>query len=281
MSIKPFPFVTDGVHGQPPINFYPTTDSEAGILLQPSPGLGSFASLTNCTEVRGLYAWRDYLFAVTRRGSKSPVWRINTTGAAAEIGEINTSYAGPMTFAENPTQLCINDGVTNWVYTPTGGAVVKVSDSDFPGSGGVSYQDGYGLNFTPETTSWFFSAINNFTAYDALDFYTQRARNDIIRAIKSHRQQVWLLGDKAMEVWYNAGGAGTTSSFFISTQYKSGATSNGISDKSTTFPCNTRAYFMILSHQPQTSVPACLLSKLVHREIHKQHKCLGQHRRQG
>lgn len=204
--MKQFPFITDGIHGDVPINFYPAADSEVGVLLQPSPGLDSFCSLTNCTELRGIYSWDNYLYAVARRGSSSPVFKINTGGSAAEIGEINTSFTGKVQFADNPTQLAICDGVTTWVYTPSSGAIIPIADADFPGSGGLAYQDSYGLFFEPDTTKWFFSGVYDFTSFDALDFYTQRARNDKIRAIASHRKQVWLLGDKAFEVWYNAGG---------------------------------------------------------------------------
>src|SRR5574343_1076241 len=145
-----FPFITDGIHGDVPINFYPVPDSERGILLEPSPGLDLFSALTSCTEIRGLYTWGDYLYAVARRASKSPVYRINSLGVAAEIGEIDTSFTGQVTFATNPTQLCIADGVSGWVYTPSTGAVAEITDADFTtyaGAGGVTYQDRYGLWF--------------------------------------------------------------------------------------------------------------------------------------
>src|SRR5512139_1292599 len=157
-----FPIITDGIHGDVPINFYPTPDSERGAILEPSPRVNTFSTLASCTEVRGLYAWGDYLYAVTRRGSYSPVWRINSGGTATEIGEIDTSSNGRVYFADNPTQLAICDGVTEWVYTPATGAVVLILNENFPGAAGLTYQDGYGISFDPNTTIWRFSDINDF-----------------------------------------------------------------------------------------------------------------------
>lgn len=233
MTVIQFPFVTDSTIGDVPKNFYPVSDSERGIVLEPSPGLDLFSTLTGCTEVRGLYAWGSYMYAVTRRGSKSPVFRINSIGAATEIGEIDTSYTGPVSFATNPTQLCIADGVSGWVYKPATGAVAEITDTDFTtyaGAGGVTYQDSYGLWFATgaDSNKWFFSDTNDFTAYDATDVYAQRARNDNIKAILSHRQQVWLMGDEAFEVWYNAGGDNTSSDNPTFALYKDGVYDVGI-----------------------------------------------------
>jgi hypothetical protein len=183
--------------------------------------------------LRGLYAWDGYLFAVARRGGTSPVWRINTNGAYTEIGEINTSNTGRVTFADNPTQLCIADGVTAWVYTPASGAVVEIADTDFAayaGVGGVTYQDSYGIFYATgaDGTKWFFSDTNDFTAYDATDVYTQRARNDDIAGIISHRQQIWIPGKKAYEVWYNYGGDNTSTANPTFALYKDGVYDVGI-----------------------------------------------------
>lgn len=209
MPETPFPFVTDGDFGDVPINFYPSKDSDKRIILRSTPGLDEFCDLTDCTEVRGLYAWDSYLYAVAQRGSHSVLWRIDSAGAFAEVGTLTTSASGNLWMTNNLTQLCICDGAWSYVYTPSSGIFLKISDVDFPGSGAMDYQDGYGLFITPDSSEWFFSNQYDFRAYTSTDFYNKMAKPDDLVSILSFFREVWLFGtDKGTEVWYNSGGSG-------------------------------------------------------------------------
>ena len=206
MTTQQFPFITDGIRGDVPINFYPAADSERGVILFGTSGLLSHCQLTDCTEVRGLTKFGAYLYAVAKRGGQSVVWRVDSGGGFSEIGSFATSSAGPVWMTNNATQLLIVDGVTGYVYDPSGGGVVLIADADFPGASSADYQDGYGLFSEPASNQWFFSDQFDFTAFDPLDFYTKESRPDNIVSLISHMREIFIFGETATEVWYNAGG---------------------------------------------------------------------------
>ncbi len=204
---RKFPYIVDGYIGDVPVNWYPAADSERGVILHGTPGRKSICTLTDCTEIRGLYAWNSYLYAVARRGSESVLWRVDPAGGFAELGTITTSFTGPVWIVNNYTQLLITDGVTGYVYTPSTNIFVEISDPNFPGAGACDYQDGYGLFNKPNSIQWFFSHLLDFTIYNALDFYSKEGRPDNILSILSDHREVWLFGaGDSTEVWYHAGG---------------------------------------------------------------------------
>jgi hypothetical protein len=210
MPSQQFPFVTDGIRGDVPTNFYPATDPEKKSILHGTPGLKELCDLTACTEVRGLFTYDTYMYAVARRGGESVLWRIDSSGGFSEVGTILTSTIGPVWITRNPTQLLIVDGVSGYVYTPGTGLMVQITDEDFPGAGTADYQDGYGLFTEPGTKRWFFSSIDDFLTFDALDFYSKEGKPDQVISILSDHREPWIFGTKSTEVWYNTGGDNTS-----------------------------------------------------------------------
>lgn len=204
---KRFPFIIDGLRGDVPINFYPASDSERGVILYPSPGLSAHCSLTDCTEVRELHTFGSYVYAVARRGASSVLWRIDGSGGFSEIGTMATSTTGPAWMVDNGSQLLVCDGVSGYVYTASTGLFVQITDADFPGAGVCVYQDGYGIFFEPSSNRWFHSELHDFLSYDALDFYTKQSTPDNIRSMLSFAREVYIFGTaNGTEVWYNYGG---------------------------------------------------------------------------
>lgn len=211
MPVTPWPFVTDGVVGDVPIGFYPAADSDKQIILQPTPGLSTLCTLPSCTEVRGMFPWNNYLYIVARRGSQSVLWRVSPAGAPSELGYFTSSSSGPVWMFNNSTQICIVDGVTAYVFTVATGILVQITDAAFDGSSSGAYQDGYGLFTKPNSQKWFFSSIDDFLTFDALDYYSKEGKPDNIVCIFSDHREPWIFGNKSIEVWYNAGGDNSSS----------------------------------------------------------------------
>ena len=214
MPPKPFPFPEDGYIGQPPTNYYPAADSEREKILHGTPGLLSFCALTDCTEVRGLREWNSYLYAVARRGSESVLWRIDSSGAASELGTITTSSSGPVWMTNNFAQLLIVDGVigqSGYVYTPATGLFVQITDANFVSfkAAVCDYQDSFGLFVQPNSIYWYLSALQDFTTFDG-SRYSKEGITDNIRGILSNQLQVYLGGYLGTEVWQNTGGDNTS-----------------------------------------------------------------------
>ena len=205
-----FPFITDSIHGDVPINFYPVADMEKEIVMSPSPGLATHCALTSCSQVRGAHAWNGYVYVLAQRGSQTVLWRVDEAGGFSEVGTITTSATGPVWMKNNLTQLCMVDGVSGYIYTPSTGHFVQITDLAFPGASSMDYQDGYGIFTTPNSNQWFFSAINDFSSFDAGDFYTKEGRPDKTLSVLTNHREPCLFASDSVEVWYNAGGDNTS-----------------------------------------------------------------------
>lgn len=204
--VKQFPTITDALFGRLPVNFYQAQDQEFGTIMHGTPGLSEFCSLPNCTEVRGLWTWDDFLYAVARRGGDSVLYRISSAGVPQELGFFSTSSTGPVWMLNNYTQLLVVDGVSGYVYTKASNAFAQIADADFPGAQAAAYQDTYGLLVQPDSIYWFFSQPLDFTAYDALDSYAKEGWTDKIRGILSNQLQIVIGGKETTEVWQDVGG---------------------------------------------------------------------------
>lgn len=212
MAVQPFKIIKDGYRGDVPINFYPAADSERKEIVHGTPGLLSLCQLTDCTEVRGLYAYKNYLYAVARRGSQSIFWRIDPTGAPSELGTITTSFTGPVWITNNLSQILIVDGVvggSGYVYTPATGLFTQITDLNFFGAAACDYQDSFGLFIQPNSIYWFLSALQDFTTFDG-SRYSKEGTTDNIRGILSNQLEVILGGYEATEIWQDTGGDNTS-----------------------------------------------------------------------
>jgi hypothetical protein len=206
MPIAKFPFITDGIRGRVPVNMYPAADSERETILQPSPGLSELCSLPFCTEIRGLLSWNGYLYCVAQRGSQSVLWRIEENGTYVELGIITTSAYGPVWMVNNSTQICVVDGVWGWVYNFVTGLWTQIADVDFPGASSVDYQDGYGIFSYPNSDQWFFSDLDNFTSFDALNYYSASSSPDNVVSVLCDHREPWIFKQSTHEIWRHVGG---------------------------------------------------------------------------
>ena len=210
MPIAPFPYTVDGKQGDVPNGFYPAADSDREVLLLPTPGLKEICTLTDCTEIREVYSWGNFIYALARRGSQTVLWRVDASGGFAELGTITTSASGPAWMKNNPTQLGSCDGVSLYIYTPGTGLFVQNTDPAFVGAGGFDYQDTYGMYFQPGTRNWFVTNQDQFLSQDSTQQYVKQTQPDNIVALLSFMRQPLIAGAKTMEWYHNTGGTDTS-----------------------------------------------------------------------
>lgn len=169
--------------------------------LRGCPGLREWCDLGTDAAVRGLLTTNDYLFAV----SSNKVFRINSAGVATEVGTINAS-SGFIAMEENSLQVMIIDSDTDgYIYTISTEAFVQITDADFPGASGLTFQDGFFIVTKPDTAQFFVCALNDGTDWDSLDFSSAGWRPDNLITIFSDHRDLWLGGTESIEVWYNNG----------------------------------------------------------------------------
>lgn len=127
---------------------------------------------------------------------------------------------GPVSMAENGTQLCILvPGSTGYIYTVSGG-LVTISDGDFDANGNptaVVFLDGYFV-LTTDTKKIIVSSLNDGTSYNALDFGSAESSPDEVVAPIVYRNRLFVLGTQTVEAFSNTGGSGfpfTRSNLFL------------------------------------------------------------------
>ena len=127
-------------------------------------------------------------------------------------------------------------------------AINKIGGT-FRGARSVAYLDGYFVFTSDELDSKFFtSLLLDPTAYDALDFAYADGVPNILRRVMVLRGELWLLGEGALEVWYDAGSSGleTTpgTSFFPFRKRAGGVIPYGTSAAKTAAICDNSLFWI-------------------------------------
>lgn len=142
-----------------------------------------------------------YLYAVVG----DLVFRCDSSGNFIKLPGNLLTHTGAVWMANNGTQIMIVDG--QFGYTITGMIIARITDADFPIPSSLTYQDGYFIVTSATTGRFYISGSYDGTTWDALDYGTAEAYPDPLQCAISAHQELWLIGKKSYEVWYNSGAA--------------------------------------------------------------------------
>ena len=186
------------------VNLFPEIVPEGGkepAFLNRAPGLNLLATVGS-GPIRGLWAFSPQdgtAFVV----SGTELYKINNSYAATFIGSV--SGIGPVSMADNGTQLFVACGGPSYIYNNKTGAFGEIIDADFPGALTVSYLDGYFVFIEPNSQKIWVTTLLDGTSIDPLDFASAEGSPDnLVSMIVDHRE-AWLFGTNSVEVWYDAG----------------------------------------------------------------------------
>jgi hypothetical protein len=133
----------------------------------------------------------------------------------------------PVTFASNGdggSQLAICGGgqinVLNLVTNALTTATLPFSNPVM-----IVFQDGYGLVNELGTPKTWFSALEDFTTWDALDFFARSVQSDDTVAMAVTRDRLFVLGSKTSTQYYDSGDADNPWSPYPGTTMQIGAVS--------------------------------------------------------
>jgi hypothetical protein len=187
------------------VNLFPEIVPEGGkepAFLQRAPGL-NFLQTVGAGPIRGLWAHQtngEDFYVV----SGSEFYRLTSlTGTPELIGTIAGS--GPVSIADNGTQLFIAANGPSYIYNETTSAFGPITDPDFPGARTVSYLDGYFVFNEPNSQKIWVTQLLDGTSIDPLDFASAEGSPDGVVAVLSDHRELWVFGTDTTEVWYNAG----------------------------------------------------------------------------
>lgn len=172
--------------------------SKAAIRLMTSPGsalVHTFTDQASALAVVGLHVMKDgTLYAFTRSG----VYKVFADGSIALLSPL--SIQGPVSTADNGTQLVFCDGTRG--YYIENDLVQQILDVDFKQSISVCFLDGYFI-FCEQGTGRFFISGLYSVVFDPLEFATAEANPDNMVAVVSDHRELWCMGAKTIEVFYN------------------------------------------------------------------------------
>jgi hypothetical protein len=134
------------------------------------------------------------------------VYRVATDYSAVLLGTIGTT-SGRVSMASNGTEVLIVDGSSGWIATSS--ALTEIADSDFPDGVTVAgFQDGFFTVSGDGTGQVYWNETPNAgTNWNGLDFATAEGAPDATMGhIHAHRE-LWLFGEKTVELWTNTGDA--------------------------------------------------------------------------
>lgn len=180
------------------VNLYPEFDPDArgkGALYG-VPGLTTF-SATGSAACRGCRVMSGTAYFV----NGNTLYQVLSDGSAGALGFIGGT--GPVSMADNGTQMLIVNGSQGYVYA-TGTGLASVTSADFLPSYTCAYISGYFIVAEVGTGLWGVSAPDDAMSWDAINRAVAESSPDGIQAIVRFNGEIHILGDSSREVWYNA-----------------------------------------------------------------------------
>ena len=190
------------------VNMYLTAagpDARAKSALVPTPGLVLVDDL-GTAAIRGMHSVGLLTYAVVG----ASVYKLTVNNLTKQvtnkviIGTIGTT-SGSVGIAHNPTQVIFVDGSgSGYTWTEGSSTFATISDGDFDGGADVVFLNGYFVVSVPDTGVIHTSALNDGTAWDALDIGTAESGPDDIVGLSTAKGELWVFGANTTEIWYDA-----------------------------------------------------------------------------
>jgi hypothetical protein len=159
--------------------------------------------------VRGGIVIDDFIYVAV----SNHFYGVNSAGTILISHSIAPGFSLPVYFAWNGTQLMFVDGMNGWIFTPSTAAFAQIVDVDFPQvSNGQSpttcaWLGGYFFVSIGGSGKFQWSAVNDGTSWDPLDFATAETAPDNLIRIEADGGQLILFGERTTEFWALSGDA--------------------------------------------------------------------------
>lgn len=187
------------------INWYvemdPNADAKSQAALLGCPGLVKVTA-AGIGEVRGMWVLPGNARAVVVIGATAYLFE---SGGLTAIGTLGTS-SGQVSIRDNGalSVVAMADGVAIYTYSLTSGNFNTFNTA----ASRVAYIDGWFVFNSPNSQKFFTSPVywDGAKALDASYYALKDASSDNLVSIIEHKRELWLIGERNTEVWYDAGG---------------------------------------------------------------------------
>ena len=189
------------------VNLFPESIPEGGKepgFLNRAPGL-EFLQTVGTGPIRALWAHQtngsDFYVV-----SGNSVYKL--TGLTATPQLLGTiTGTGPVSIADNGTQIFFACNPDGFIYNETTGVFGQITDPDFAGAVTVTYLDGYFVFNQPDSQIIWVTQLLDGTSINPLDFASAEGSPDGVVALISDHRELWVFGTDSVEVWYDSGAA--------------------------------------------------------------------------
>lgn len=181
--------------------------NQQNMVLIGTPGLEALQTIGS-GPIRGLWTISNLELTIVVSGNE--VYQI-AGGTAIPVlisGNLNTSV-GPVSIADNGIQVLIVD--VYYGYSITIGTLVlnTISDPNFYPASTVTFQDGYFILNQTGTSNFFISDLYSVD-WLPLNQSAKTGNSDILIGVISVNRQLYLLGARTLEIWWDAGASGSS-----------------------------------------------------------------------
>lgn len=152
---------------------------------------------------RKIYVFMDHAYAVIGKF----VYRIDKNLNHSKIGEIGSSV-GYVGIADNGKQIMIVDGTGGWLWDDSASSFAVIGAPGFPSRpSDVTVLANRFLvnNLDINTDRINFSAENDGTSWDALDYFSITSQPDKVVGLRRLNDRLFIIGERITEVWFDAG----------------------------------------------------------------------------
>lgn len=176
------------------INCYAVRKSKEETIVRMSPGLTVFSSSSTVIACRGSIEVGDYIYEVFDGG----VDRIDSAGTRLSIGSITGT--GKVYMAVNTAgQIGVVSQLGRY-YVIENDTINPVNTSDIGEFNSICWIAGYFI-LTLRDGRFFNTALNDAYSINGLDFATAEGSPDGLLGGFAHKNELWLFGEKTIEVW--------------------------------------------------------------------------------
>jgi hypothetical protein len=189
------------------VNLFPEVIPEGGkeaAFLNRAPGL-NFLQTIGTGPIRALWAHQTNGsdFYVVSGNEFYKLTGLNATPTL--LGTV--AGTGPVSIADNGTQLFIAANGPSYIYNEVTNVFAAITDPDFAGAVTVAYLDGYFVFNQPDSQIIWVSQLLDGTSVDPLDFASAEGSPDGVVGLIADHRELWVFGTDSVEVWYNSGAA--------------------------------------------------------------------------
>jgi hypothetical protein len=189
------------------VNLFPEVIPEGGKeagFLNRAPGL-NFLQTVGTGPIRALWAHQTNGsdFYVVSGNQFYKLTGLNATPTL--LGTV--AGTGPVSIADNGTQLFIAANGPSYIYNEVTNVFAQITDPDFAGAVTVAYLDGYFVFNQPNSQIIWVSQLLDGTSVDPLDFASAEGSPDGVVGLIADHRELWVFGTDSVEVWYNSGAA--------------------------------------------------------------------------